>query len=95
MSAVGRHGRLRKLTFLSRGFRAVLNFPGVEAQVAARAREMAQRSEDATGVPYSVERMSKATSRVVYVARMEGWPEDGEPEEWTGEREGGWRQGSG
>lgn len=61
--------RVRKIEFLSSGFADVLNSPGMESAVAAEARKQAQMQEQKTGEPYAVERMAKATSRVVYIAK--------------------------
>lgn len=63
---------LKRISFVSTGFRGVLNSPGLESVVAAEARKSAQAKEREAGEPYAVERMAAATSRVVYVARPEG-----------------------
>lgn len=55
-----------RIEFLSEGFRDVLLSPGTDAVCAAQARAKAQELEREYGVPYEVERMAGATSRVVY-----------------------------
>lgn len=67
---------LKKIQFVSSGFAAILNSPGLEAVVAAEARRRAQVLEQQSGEPYAVEKMANATSRVVYTARPEGAEEE-------------------
>ena len=64
--------RRMRIEFLSSGFEAILNSPGVDAAVAAEARRQAQSMERDAGEPYDVSRMAGATSRAVYVAKPEG-----------------------
>ena len=66
---------LKKISFVSKGFAAVLNSSGMDAAVAAQARKQAQLMEQSTGEAYRVERLANASSRVVYTAKPEG--EDG------------------
>ena len=63
--------RVHKIQFISSGFEGILNSSGVEGVVASTARSQAQIQEQRTKVPYAVERMAGATSRVVYVAKPE------------------------
>lgn len=67
---------LKKIQFVSSGFAAILNGPGVESVVAAEARRQAQALEQRTGEAYAVGRMPNATSRVVYTAKPEGAEEE-------------------
>lgn len=62
---------VRKIEFLSEGFRDILTGPGVDAAVAAEARRQAARKEAETGEPYRVEKLASASSRAVYVVRPE------------------------
>lgn len=63
---------VKRIRFLSEGFRNILTSPEVESIVAAEARRQAARKEAETGEEYEVARLNFATSRVVYTAKPKG-----------------------
>jgi hypothetical protein len=63
--------RVIKVQHLTSGYAGILKSPGVEAEVQATARREAQKYERQTKTPYTVEKLARATSRPVYVAKPE------------------------